>query len=222
MQTLCLPAEHPLNQALVDLAVNAATRLELGRYLARLVFCLDDITPDERVWLSFGLIRSARSAPARSLTIYLHPDQLLRDRPTVVSLLPAPRVWESRSTMPDTPPAPDDRLFRPKVERFLYHQLLATRDLCQGLLDPTDIPTDLAEAVQELWAVAIDGRLRQLRLPGYSAAERRQRFSRVFARGGVLLPVHWDMFHQLWEESELDQSLLLKLARRLPGLRHWG
>jgi hypothetical protein len=222
MQILCLPVEHPFRQSLIDLAGKAATRLELERHLARLVFCLDDIAPDERVWLGFGSIESTRQTSQRTLDIYLHPDHLCRDRPSVVSLLPGPRVWESKPVKPDSPTTPDDRLFRPKVERFLYHQLLATRDLCQGLLDPTAIPDDLAEAAQELWAVTVDGRLRQSRLPGYSAAERRQRFSRVFARGGVLLPVHWDMFHQLWEGADLDQAQLLKLSRHLPGLRHWG
>lgn len=219
MQILCLPAKHGLCHSLLELAANAVSRLDLESQLARLVFCLDDITHDDWVWFNFGLREAAPQDSRRTLTIYLHPDHLLRDRPASTPLLLASQIWETRPE-PEPPPAePDERLFRPKVERFLYHQLLAVRDLCERRLDPGDIPAELAEAVQELWAISIDGRLRQQRLPGYSAAERRLRFSRVFARGGILLPVYWDLFHQLWEEAELDQALLVKLARRLPRLR---
>jgi len=219
VQILCLPAEHDLCQPLLELATNAVTRLHLDAQLARLVFCLDDITHDDWVWFNFGLSAAAPQQPRRTLTIYLHPDHLLRDRPAPTPLLLSHHIWEKRLEPEELPPEQDERLFRPKVERFLYHQLLAVSDLCYGRLDPGNIPADLAEAVQELWAISIDGRLRQQRLPGYSAAERRLRFSRVFARGGILLPVYWDLFHQLWEEAELDQALLVKLARRLPRLR---
>ena len=222
MQIYCLPARHPLSQGLIDLASIAVERLEMAQHLVQLVFSLDDLTADERVWLSFGRVGAKAGPPARSLTIYLHPDQLIHDKPPETSFLIGIPLWQSRRISVTATEPQHYELFRPKVERFLYHQLLSVRDLCEGRIDPADIPTDLAEAFQEIWAITVDGRLRRALLPGYSAAERRQRFSRVFARGGVLLPVHWDLFHRLWQQAEPQQGELQKLARRLPRLHRRG
>jgi len=190
----------------------------MAQHLTRLVFSLDDLTADDRVWLSFGRVRILDKESARSLTIYLHPDQLIHDKPPETSFLIGIPLWQTRPLSVADSDLQRDDLFRPKVERFLYHQLLSVRDLCEGRIDPSDIPADLAEAFQEVWAITVDGRLRRSLMPGYSAAERRQRFSRVFARGGVLMPVHWDLFHRLWQETEPQQADLQRLARQLPRL----
>jgi hypothetical protein len=213
----------PLAARLTPLAQVAASRLGLKKHLALLVLCLDDIAPDERIWLSFGMLADpsespGKTAPRRSLTLYLHPSQLLKDRPAATALLPSAEIWEMRSQpREESLPRPED-VSRLKVERFLYHQLLSVCDLCDGTIQPGLIPAGQVDAFQELWSVTIDARLRQRMLPGFSLAERRRRFSRVFGAWGVLMPVHWQVFHELWEGQDVEQDQLLHLLRSLPRL----
>jgi hypothetical protein len=219
----CQPEEHPLCAALAAAAAGAALELQLARYLCELTLCLDDLDADERIWLTFGTAERGEGGEAsvgarRTLTLYLHPDHVLKDRPLAV-LAPHAAIWEMRRQPQGRGAEPAWEVSRPKIERFLYHQFLFIRDLCQGRLDPRRIPRDLAAAFQEAWAVTIDGRLRQARLPGYSAAERRRRFSRFFAASGVILPDHWRIFHDLWEDAEIDQEQLLRALERLPRSR---
>jgi hypothetical protein len=226
MQIACLPPDHPLAQQLLPLATAAAAKLELGRYLSSLSLCLDDISADERVWLSFGPPVAGVGGKAedltdrRSLTIYLHPDHLLKDRVLGGGLVPEAAVWQmGGSQAAARQAAAEQEISRPKIERFLYHQFMLVRDLCDGSLVCDQIPAEWADAFQEAWAVTIDGRLRRQYLPGYSAAERRRRFSRFFAASGVILPDHWRIFHRLWEDPELDQDRLLVLLQHLPRRR---
>lgn len=225
MNVVCLPEDHPLGPHLLPLAQKAARRLSLDRYLARLVLCLDDIAPDERVWLSFSSDTRDTGEDGqrrRQLTIYLHPSQLLKDRPATSGLLPTAAVWEMHEAPREVGlPATTD-FSRRKVERFLYHQFLSVHDLCDGSIDPAGIPAGLVDGFQEIWAVTVDGRLRRARLPGYSAAERRRRFSRIFAAHGVLLPEHWRIFHALWAVEEAVQGEMLRWLRVLPRRRFRG
>ncbi len=208
-----------MSRALAPLAAQAAMRLELDRFLERLTLCLDDISADERVWLSCGPGPVMAVGTRRSLTIYLHPDHLVRDHPAASSLLPGRAVWEPPSQLPAEQLAAVAKPFRPKMERFLYHQFLSIRDLSDGSVLPAAVPPDQAESFQEVWAVTVDGRLRQQILPSYSAGERRLRFSRIFGAAAVLLPAHWDIFHELWEMETVTQERLVAAARRLPFLR---
>jgi hypothetical protein len=218
MEVVCLPPASPLGSVLAEAAGTAGRRLGLPAYLSRLELCLDDLAADERIWLTFGRAGGgAERAAGRRVTLYLHPAHLLKDRPPV-TLLPG-AVWEMHEgEAGETVGDPIAELSRPKLERFLYHQLLALRDLCDGTVGPAALPRPLTHAFQEVWAVTVDGRLRRERLPGFSAAERRRRFSRVFGRGGVLLPEHWAVFHVLWELEPVVQERLLELLRRLPPL----
>ncbi len=204
MRIVVLPAGDPLAELVRPVAAAAAERLGLPALVPELTLCLDDIAADERVWIEAG----------PPLTIYLHPGQLLRDLPEPGDLPPAV-VWEWRRPGL-AEPAPD--FSRAKAERFLHHQLLLLRDLQDGTLVPERVPTAAADAFQEGWAVTVDGRLRRERLPGFPVAERRRRFSRVFASGGVLLPEHWRVFHVLWEEAP-PQGEVLRLIGLLPAPR---
>jgi len=216
------PPDHPLRAALAPLVAAAAQTLELERHAARLVFCIDDIREDERVWVAVTEAPGSRplaadGRPRPDVTLWFHPDHFLADRAPPPSAATAAE-WELRPAPPtvtaEAPPAFSSR----KAERTLYHQLLMVRDLCDGTVLPGSIPPPLAEAFQEAWAVTLDGRLRRAMLPGYSQAERRRRFFRVFSAGGVLLPQHWQVFHTLWEWERLDQDALLALLERLPPL----
>jgi len=217
MDIVWLPADHPLAPLLTPLATAAAERLELAGILGGLTLCLDDIAADERIWVTAP--PRAAATGQRRLTLYFHPDHFLLDRAPLGAPGPGLRPWEL-APPPSAAAAGEEAFSARKAERILYHQLLLVRDLCDGTVDPARVPAPLAEAFQEAWAVTLDGRLRRAMLPGYSQAERRRRFFRVFSAGGVLLPQHWQIFHALWEWEALDQAALLQLLERLPSLRH--
>jgi hypothetical protein len=221
LEICCLPPENPLASELIAAAANAAARLDLARYLNRIELCLDDLEPDRRIWLDLRPAPDRREAATgvHELTLYLHPQHVARDRPPTSELFGARPVWEPRTTLPEAPHFGPADFQRAKAERFLLHHFLFVRDICDGSLDLTLVPSDLAEAFQEAWSTTVDGRLRRWRLAAASLAERRVSFSRLFSRHGVLLPDHWRIFHQLWEREDLDVVGVVELLRRLPWRR---
>jgi hypothetical protein len=208
------PAGHTLSTVLLPQAATAAGHLELGRWLARIVLILDDLSADERPWLTV-----ATTDAGRALTLYLHPDAVLRDRPDSTSR-PAPQdAWTLRPT-PRVERVCDPAEFSPvKAQRLLHHHFLWARDLCDGSLDPCAVPSSLAEAFQEAWAVGVDGRLRRAGAPAIGEGERRFRFLRLFATAGVITPVHWRIFHELWTTEAPTSAEVLRHVRLLPPLR---
>lgn len=216
MKVLCLPSEHALAAPLEPLARGAAARLDLAEHLDELEICLDDLAGDERVWLALG--RAPGRPECRRAVIYCHPDDFLKDSLALAGGSMSSLPWQMRPIPPE-PGLDAADLSQRKAERFLFHQILMVRDLCDKTVDPASIPPDLSEAFQEAWSVTVDGRLKRSMLPGYSQAERRRRFFRVFSRGGILLPQHWQVFHTLWEWDRLDQQSLQGLLERLPRPR---
>lgn len=207
-----LPSDWPLQAQLQPLIETAHARLELADRLASVTVVLDALAADDRAWFSL-----TRPAPPHELTLWLHPDQVLRDRPGSNAVRPE-AVWELGSALPDeTVPAPED-FSAPNAQRVLYQQLLLVRDLLDGILRPQEIPRGLVEAFQEAWSVNLDGRLRRLRLPHRSAAERRLLFLHLFSPAGVLTPSHWTIFNRLWDLESPDQQTVLRWVRRLPPL----
>jgi hypothetical protein len=210
----CLPPDDPLAEALASIASTAAASLELEHHLCRITIVLDDFEPDRRIWLT---VRAAHDPDGRrELTLYLHPSEVVRDEPGAGDLLGVRPVWESGAPPAAEPAYTPEDFHRAKAERFVLHQLLFARDLCDGSLDLHELPAQLAEAFQEAWSITIDGRLRRWHQPAVSQAVHRARFSRLFARYAVLLPDHWRIFHQLWDREDLDQETVLALVRRLP------
>jgi hypothetical protein len=205
-----LPADWPLCDQLAPLAVTAVERLELTERIATLTLILDALAADDRPWFRLD----GGGSPWR-LAIWLHPDQVLRDRPRPQS--PA-TVWEMAPPVAEPlPPAATD-FSLPNAQRFLYQQLLLVRDLLDGAVTPSAVPAELSEAFQEAWLVTVDGRLQRLGLPHQSAAEHRLRFLHVFAPAGVLTPGHWSVFNQLWDGGLADQPAVLAKVRQLPSL----
>jgi len=208
------PADHVLAAVLRPHAEAAAAHLGLGAWFLSVALVLDDLAADERPWLTVSRVPNGRA-----LALYLHPDALLKDRPGS-SARPAPEdAWTLRAVRQQEP-AIDTGDFAPtKAQRLLHHEFLWARDLADGTLDPAAVPASLAEAFQEAWAAVVDGRLRRAGLPGLGEGERRIRFLRLFATGGVVTPAHWQVFHALWSGETAAATEILRLVKRLPPLR---
>ncbi|MBK6898004.1 MAG: hypothetical protein IPH09_01560 [bacterium] len=204
------PADWEHADAVRELAREAARCHGLTERLRELTLVLDDIAPDERPWW--------RLAAPGALELYGHPVHFL-DEPGagLAGALPA-LPWDLREPVGPSAPRP----FAPvRGERFLHHHFLAVADVLSGRIVPARVPPALAEAFQEAWDVTIDGRLRRGFLPGLPVAERRRRFARLFGAAGVLLPQHWELFHELWDWDDPTQDGLAARAGRLPPLdRH--
>lgn len=212
-----LPDDHPLAPALRPLAEAAAARLGLERHLASLTLWLDDLTADERIWVTTVAAAASDPGGLPGLALWFHPDHFLRDHAPGAASGGGLLAWELRAG--PVAESCDPAAFSPrKAERILYHQFLMVRDLRDGTVSPAEVPSSRAETFQEAWAVTLDGRLKRATLPGYSLAERRRRFFRVFSAGGVLLPQHWQIFHALWEWEAPEQTRLLEMLARLPSL----
>ncbi len=208
------PADHVLAAVLRPHADAAARHLELAAWFRAAALILDDLAADERPWLAMP-----RVPGGRALELYLHPDAVLKDRPGSTSL-PAPAQAWTLHPLQRREPATDPADFSPtKAQRLLHHEFLWARDLCDGTLDPAAVPASLAEAFQEAWAATVDSRLRRAGLPGLGEGERRIRFLRLFATGGVVTPAHWQVFHDLWSGEAATAADALRLVRRLPALR---
>lgn len=208
------PDGHALAPLLSPYAATAAEHLDLGAWYRQVALVLDDLAADERPWLAI-----TRLTAGRGLTLYLHPDAVLTDRPGSTSL-PAPDHAWTLGPAPRDERAAEPADFSPvKAQRLLHHEFLWARDLADGTLAAAAVPSSLAEAFQEAWAAVVDGRLRRAGLPGQGEGERRIRFLRLFATGGVITPAHWQVFHALWSGEATTSAQALKLVKRLPPLR---
>jgi hypothetical protein len=208
-----IPDDWPLADRLLPLARSAAERLDLPDHLDRLVLVPDALAADDRSWL-----RLSRDEDGASLTVWFHPDQVLRDRPGHGPARPEARDWELAPPPRREPTLSDDDFSVPNAQRFLCQQMLLVQDILVGRLHPEAIPPSLLEAFQEAWLVTVDGRLQRAGLPHLSAAERRMRFLRLFSPAGVLTPNHWSIFNALWEGAVADEGEVLSRVRLLPPL----
>ena len=214
-----LPDSFPFASRLRDVAEQAAERLGLEAWLDRVTVVVDDIAHDERVWVGPDAAAADEDGRGRAMRIWCHAGHFIRDRGAALAILPGDFPWEIRDPFAaaegsdeSLPPA-----FVPaKAERFVYHQFLMLRDLRDGTLAPAEVPAGMSWSFLECWAVVIDGRLRRDGLPGYPVADRRRRFYRTFARGGLVLPQHWQIFRELWDEEDWTQERLLAALASLP------
>jgi hypothetical protein len=110
----------------------------------------------------------------------------------------------------------EERFDRLGIDRWIHRNLLQLDDLLEARIDPRKLTRAETAAFQACWEVWTDGRLKRMSLPGTSLAERRRVFFRVFARGGLLLPHHWRVFHQLWDGGLQGHAGLTEAVRRLP------
>ncbi len=198
MEPVCEPRDWRWAERILPLARQALERLGWAEIPGRLVLAVDALAPDERIWLQL--------AP-REVVLHVHEGHF--------GHLPGgdtPLPWE----MPPVAEAVEASWDPATAAVFLHRQLLAARDLRDGVLRPAEVPARLAPAVQEAWAVTIDGRLARHDWPSWSLAERRRLFARRFAVGGELLPRHWETFRRLWDWDEPDHEGLVRAASGLP------
>lgn len=198
----------------------AAANLGLTDLLSELRICVDDLPGDDDAWYAMDVVDGTEPAapPAKKLTLYCHIDSFGPPRPATDTVLPPRNVWERAEGPFHEAELETTDFLAARADIFLHHHLLTARDLVGGDLVPFDLPAGLGESFTALWAVAVDGRLAREGLPGYPTAERRGRFSRLFASAGVLLPEHWQAFQSLWDGALRTQREVLDLARQLPRL----
>ncbi|MEZ4388619.1 MAG: hypothetical protein R3D98_13830 [Candidatus Krumholzibacteriia bacterium] len=208
-----VPADWPLASLLVGAAETALERLEPPLELAECELVADALAADDRTWLRL------REGPVGwRLRLWLHPDQVLTDRPGHGHLAVIGSEWRL-GPIPgaETPPA-EAEFSLPNAQRFLYQQFMLAGDVIAGRLIPAEVPPSLVEAFQEAWLIGIDGRLQRLGLPHLSAGERRAGFLRLFAPAGVVTPGHWAIFNALWDGTLSTQGDVLAKVRLLPAL----
>lgn len=204
-----LPEDWPHGERLRPLVGSVAALHDLDGAFPEITLTVDDMAADERSWLSLR--------DGAGLVLYCHENLFLRDSTASLAMRPPSLPWELGERRDEAPEPPAAFSVR-KTERYLHHQFLAVKDLLSGVVRPAEVPSELAEAYQEAWAVTIDGRLRRGALPGHPVAERRRRFFRTFSATGMLLPQHWDIFHELWDCNRPDHDWLVSRAAALPGL----
>ncbi len=194
----------------------ALAALGLDREFGTVGLSVDDLPGDADVW--YRLLPGTAEAPGPRLAITCHGDVFCRHQPFKGTGYPPQAVWD-QGRAPRSEDVPDLAGFSAdRTDVFLHHHLLTVADIRCGDLAGDDLPARLGEAFTAAWAVAVDGRLERLHLPGYPISERRGRFDRLFGTAGILLPDHWQIFQALWDGGLAGQRSILGAVRRLPGL----
>jgi len=193
------------------------TDLELDRDFRLITLFADDAPGEDSCWFRM-LSPAGGDADGRDLELYFSARALGKPRPLRNTIIPGPEIWDAREGAwngGDFDPL-DFSVFRVKI--FLYHHILLARDLARGEFSPQAIPAGQVEAFEAAWEVGVDGRLARAGLPGFTLAERRGQFSRLFSAAGVLMPGHWQVFQALWDGGLATGRDVLSVLRRLPRL----
>lgn len=201
---------------LEPLVASAAKDLGLAEDVAGIRICGDALPGENGVW--FRLLPGSRDNGLPLLALYCHADCFGSQARVEDAASPPRPVWELSEAPAGEVHGSSADFSSERSAIFLHHHLLTARDMVRGEIAGRNLPSNLAEAFGEAWAVNVDGRLARWGFPGYSPAERRSRFARVFAPAGILLPDHWQVFQSLWDGALANQKDVLGVVRRLPGL----
>ena len=195
-QVIISGLEGKLSDEVLAVATKAVRHLNLSGLIDCVEIVFDDIEPGRQPWLSFN--------NPKYPVIWAHAGDL--------SELPAEQqyAWELSELKHN---ADNFETNSTAISRFIYHQLLVLRDLLDGSVVLQD---DMPESLQQSWSISVDGRLQQMGFPGYSAAECRRRFYRKYSTTGVLLPIHWETFRELWDTEDVNIDILKDACSRLP------
>jgi len=205
MRTELVPGGFPAREEILAEAHTAARRLRLHERLSKLTLVLD--APE----FEGGGFWSVELEPDGGVLAILYGSPL-------DVLHPAPRGGDRQLGLDEDrlSEVPAERVDRLRADRWIYRNLLQLDDLLSRRVDPEKISRSRSTAFQTCWDVWTDGRLKGRSMPGISQAERRGVFFRTFAAGGLLLPRHWAIFHDLWEGRLADQTGLMQALAELP------
>jgi hypothetical protein len=195
---------------------NALRALAAADDFGTVLLNADDLPGEGDAW--YVLQPGVGVAGGVRLTISCHPDVFCRRRAQGAATHPPRAIWDQSAAPASEMPSPAIDFSADRTDAFLHHHLLTVVELRRGDLCRADIPHHLAEALGLAWSVAVDGRLDRRGLPCYPVADCRQRFSRLFAAGGILLPEHWQIFESLWDGGLAGQAAITGAVRLLPRL----
>jgi hypothetical protein len=190
--------------------------LDLATDFQAILICADAAPQEEACWFRFQPPASDQTGSRSRLEVYCSAASFAKPEPARSTVYPSRQVWDPHEG------AWSGQGFDPEgfsitwAEIFLYHNLLLARDLARGEISLDTIPAGQVEAFEAAWQVVIDGRLSRAGLPGYSLADRRGRFSRLFSSAGVLMPDHWQIFQSLWDGGLSAGRDVLAVIRQLP------
>ncbi len=196
---------------------SAARSLNLAADFISFEIVADDSPDAEEPWLHLEISGVPDTNQNRG-TLFCSENAFYSFQSATSTVFPQTEVWDQARAPQEQVPF-DPSLFSLKqTEKFLHHELLMALDLVQKKIIPKEIESHLVESFSAAWAVVVDGRLSRRHLPGFSLAERRARFSRLFACAGVLLPGHWNIFQSLWDGAVDSTEEVLASIRHLPRL----
>lgn len=217
MKLLCQGMGEELCVLVRPCLESAAQSLDLAADFVSFEIIADDLPDAAEPWLMLEEVKFPEGKKYKG-SLFCSESFYCQSNGATGTVFPPVEVW-------DQAPAPGlqvrftaDRFSLSRSNEFLHHELLMARDLVRGELQPRAIASGQVVAFSALWAVVIDGRLSRMGLPGYSLAERRSRFSRLFACAGVLLPGHWQIFQSLWDGAVVQWKDVQASIRLLPRL----
>jgi hypothetical protein len=196
---------------------SAAQSLDLAADFISFEIHLEHFPDSEEAWLQLESAADPAESRMKGL-LFCSENCFYGSTPSRNTVFPPAEIWDQAPAPAAHAPFDSSRFSQSSAEIFLHHELLMARDLVRREVVPAAIASGQVEAFSAVWAVVIDGRLARMGLPGYSIAERRSRFSRLFACAGVLLPGHWQIFQALWDGGVVTSKEVIASIRLLPRL----
>ncbi len=217
MELICQGMEEDLCNLVLPCLESAAQSLDLAADFLSFTVVGDDFPDAPEPWLRLEESNDP-DEPLIIGTLFCGEGFFCRSNGAANAIYPPVEVWDQAPAPGGANPFDKTSFSSSRTEIFLHHELLMAQDLVRGEIAPAAIAAGQVEAFSSLWAVVIDGRLSRMGLPGYSQADRRSRFSRLFACAGVLLPGHWQIFQSLWDGAVTNWKDVLASIRHLPRL----
>jgi len=201
---------------LIPLVESAGMALDLLCHVSGIRICGDDLPGENGFW--WRLEPGFRRGELPVLVLFCHEGCFGCRGLWTATVNPPREIWEQAPAQLEDCGGDETEFSAEGSAVFLHHHLLTARDIIRGDLVGRNLPGAQVEAFSEVWAVSVDGRLARQGLPGYSLAERRGKFVRVFSPAGILLPDHWQIFQSIWDGALSSQKDIQEIVKRLPGL----
>ena len=191
--------------------------LGLAADFSQVTILADETAEEEACWFrAIPVLEDGVFGPA--LELYCSTRSFARHQPVQSTVFPSREVWDAQEGVWEGDSFDPLDFSIARAEMFLYHNLLLAQDLVREVVSLSTIPVGQIEAFTATWEVVVDGRLSRAGWPGYSLADRRGKFSRLFSSAGVLMPHHWQIFQSLWDGGLPTGRDVLGIIRQLPRL----